>query len=806
MTLGASVLAAAVLAAIMGLVPWRHARIAARAHSALVLAALAWLLTDFLAGTLRHVYTWDHTHTSYPFFYRLAGLWGGEEGTLLLWNAVVAFALLFVPHAQPIHRRSSAFLLMFSGAFSLLGLLLGTFDATSTEQLARAPAGRGLADVLLTPLMVIHPPIQFVAYGLLALPAAYAVASLWEPAGDGTWAAQAFPWARRAWLFGTVGLALGALWAYYVLSFGGYWAWDPVETSNLLPWLALTAFLHAGKQRMRAQGHATSSLVLAYGALLLTLFATFATRSGLWVSVHAFTDPTDRFEPDAAARLLAILDVHAPTRAFLGILGALLLAGPGLFAAKRLGQRAWGASLLVLAGIALLAPAEAWGALFFVATIATPPAVGIGLALALLVAAPFVYAFVREDSPPARARLDARMLLSAAVVLLGVALGVAFLLNLQVVNGPDRSVFDTRAPFVAVPIVSVLTVMLALAPLGRTRAILLAGVALTAGVVALLLTRSVFWLALPLCGAATLAAVLKLAHVQGASAPRRLRLAGMLLMIASLLALVMWSNPPTRVRGLVVPDGVSLTLGLVGVALAVVGLLGSIAAFRARGRGLALAGALASTLAIGYGIGSLLAIAALALILRERFSAGFFAQEGARIRETGIYLVHLAVAIGRLGYAGSTYAQEREVFAAVPLDAQLSVGEYDIMLQPPSARIDGTALDALTVPVVLAHDGRSMGEEALVFVWKETSAVYTGELDVRRALMEDVYFSPMAFHTPQGWVGADSAAGARVNAQSVDAVTFSVSVVPLMSLVWGSGAMMLVGMGFVLAGSRRARP
>ena len=808
MTLGEVVLGAAVVCAAAGLAPWRHARLALRLHSALVLAALAWLTSDFLAGTLAHRYVWDHTSTAYPLHYRLAGVWGGEEGTVLLWNAVVALALLLVPREGALHTRAARFALAFSGALSLCALAFGTFDATSAEDLARAPQGRGLADVLVTPLMVIHPPVQFVAYGLLALPAAYAVASLWEPARDGTWAAHAFPWARRAWLFATTGLALGALWAYYVLSFAGYWAWDPVETSNLLPWLALTAFLHAGKQRMRAQGHAVSSVVLAYGALLLTLFATFATRSGLWVSVHAFTDPTERFEPDAAARLLAILDVHAPTRAFLGILGALLFGGAALYAARRLAKPWWGGALMLLAGGALLAPAPVWGALFWLASRATPLPLGLGLILAAIVAAPFVYAFARdEEAEHARMRVDLRTLLAAAVVLLGVALGVAFLLNLQVVNGPDRSVFDARAPFVAAPIVSVLTVMLALAPLGPTRALLLAGAALAAGVAALLLTRSVLWLALPLCGAATLAAVLKLAHVQGKSAPRHLRIAGALTLTSSLLAIVMWANPPTRVGAIAIPEGASLALGMAGVALGAVALLGSVAAFRARSFPLAMAGAIAGALAAGYAIGALLGIAAIALVLRHRASIalGFWRHERARVRETGIYLIHLAVALGLLGYAASTYAQERAEFTNVPIGAPLQLGDHAIATSVPRARVDGSALDALEVPLSISIAGESAGEEALVFAWAPASGVYTGELRVRRTLTEDLYISPLAFHTPQGWVGADSAAGARVEAQPVDAVTFSVSVLPLMSLVWAAPWMMALGMLLVLAGATRPR-
>ncbi|HUR68245.1 MAG TPA: cytochrome c biogenesis protein CcsA [Candidatus Thermoplasmatota archaeon] len=803
MTLGELLLAAALASAAVALLAPRWREVAVRLHAALVLAALGLLLTDLLTGALRYHDAWDHSRADHPVWYRLAGLWGGEAGTVLLWNAVIAATLLFVRETRP-----RLMLLVLSGALVVLDLAFGTLRPTSAADLAAAPLGRGLADVLLTPLMVIHPPIQFMGYGLMAVPAAYALASLWDPPGDASWAARAYPWARRAWLFATLGLGLGALWAYYVLSFGGYWAWDPVETANLLPWLALTAFLHAGKERMRGHGHATSSLLLAYAAFLLTLFATFGTRSGLWVSVHAFTDPTDRFEPDAPARLLAILDAHLPTRLFLSLLGALLFLGVGLWSARRLGGRygrAHGAALVVLSGAALLAPRDLWGALFFLATSATPLAVGLGILLAVLLASPFLVAFARADDAHAKLDVSLRTLMTMAVALLAIALAVVLLLDVQVVNGPERDTFDRRAPFLAVPIVSAVTLMLALAPLGKRGALALAGGALALGIAgaALVPGARVLALAAPLCVAGALAAILKLAHVQGTSAPRRLRVAGTLLLLASLLGLVMWSNPPTYARGAVLSDGASLALGLAGIALSALGILGAVAAFRARGRPLALVGAFGATLATGYGVGSLLALAALVLLLRERRAFAPGRPEWVRLRETGIYVVHLALVLGLLGFAASTYAQERAVFSGVPLGGQVAVGDYDIAIADPRAEAGASGLDALTVPLALAKHGAPVGREELAFEWRPGSAVYAGKLDVRRALAEDVYVRPMAFHTAQGWVGADSAAGAQVAPEGIDAVTFSVSVLPLMSLVWAATWMMVLGMLLILVASSR---
>lgn len=808
MTLGDVVLGLAVAAAALALPAWRGRDLAARLHVGLVVAAFALLAVDLLVGTLRYQYAWAHSHAGHAWYYRLAGLWGGEEGTVLLWNAVVALALLAVARGrEALDRRARDALVLLSGTLAGAALSFGAFAATSPHDLAQAPLGRGLADVLLTPLMVIHPPVQFVGYGLMSVPAAYALASLWEPPGDGAWAGRAFRWARAAWLFATLGLALGALWAYYVLSFGGYWAWDAVETSNLLPWLALTAFLHAGKQRMRGQGHATASLVLAYAAFLLTLFATFATRSGLWVSVHAFTDPTERFEPDAPARLIAILDAHLPSRVFLGLFGAALLAGVALWTARRVPGRAakaYAVLLLALAGSALLAPADAWSALFAAGSLATPTALGAGALLALIVGAPFVLAFARGEDAHAPLTLSVRTLLATSVALLSIALGVAFLLNLQVVNGPDRGLFDRRAPFLAVPIASALTLMLAQAPLGRRGALALTGGALTLGVAGwwVFPQARVLGLAAPVASAATLAAVLKLAHVQGASAPRAWRVAGALTLLASLLGVLLWSNPPTDLGAVHLRDAQGLALAALGLALSTVGLLGAVAAFRAASRAWALAGACAAVAAVGYGLGALLALAAVAIILHQpsgEHDKRWLRREAPRLRETGIYLIHLAVALGLLGFAASTYAQTREVVTGSALDAQHEVADYALTLHPARVERDAAGVARVAIPVALTKGGEPAGEEAIAFAWRPGSATYDGELEVRRALLEDIYISPLAFHTPSGWVGADSAAGPQVRDAQVDAVSFSVSVLPLMSLVWASGVLMVLGMGMILA-------
>ena len=792
----------------------RAAALLARAHAGAAAGALLLVLLAFVVGDLSYRYVWSHVDTTYPLHYRISGLWGGEEGTVLIWGALVAlFAVVVRRRDGPLHTRAALALVAFSVALVIVNLLTNGLDATPADRLAQSPRGRGLADILLTPLMVIHPPVQFVAYALIAPIGAYAMAH-WSlprgdtPGGERAWASAAFPWARAAWLFATIGLGLGALWAYYVLSFGGYWAWDPVETSNLLPWLALTAFLHAGKQQMKFGDHAIAAPLLAVLATLLTVFATFATRSGLWVSVHAFTDPTGSFEPDAAARLLAIIDAHLATRLFTAYLLAALLCATALFARRMLAWtlpwRAYVLALLALAGAALLDPAFILSLAFDAASRFIPLPMGLALLALLVLAPPFVRAYLDEGEHDARTALDPRVLMTVAVALFAIGLAVAFVLNLQIVNGPDRSVFDARAPLVVAPLVVALILMLAQAPLGKRGAVALALVAIAASAVAWFAFPEARILAssVPLLVAATVAAVLKLAHVQGRAAPLLLRAAGALLLGAGFLGILLWGNPPASLAGRAIPDAWSAQLGILGVALSAVALVGAIAAFRARGFGVALAGAVAGALAIGYGVGALLALLAVPLLVaqRARFGDGraFHRREAARLRETGIYLIHLAVVVGLLGYAASTYAAEREVFAATPLGAEVALGDTSIRVAD-AARIDGARVDRVVVR--LDVDGEPAPRH-VAFRWSGAPSFhYVGELDVRRGPLDDLFVTPLAFHTSNGWVSAGGPTMAQLQAADVDAVTFSVGRLPLMGLVWAGLWGMGLGMAFVLAGA-----
>ncbi|MEE9151026.1 MAG: cytochrome c biogenesis protein CcsA, partial [Thermoplasmata archaeon] len=149
------------------------------------------------------------------------------------------------------------------------------------------PDGQGLNPLLQTPLMIVHPPIVFLAYGFLVICMASAMAYL--ICNDKDWVKLSMPWSRWGWLFLTLGIGIGGLWAYVVLGWGGYWAWDPVETSSILPWIILTAFLHAQLMNKRKGHYKFAAPALGIYSFVLVIFATFTTRAGgIWQSVHAF--------------------------------------------------------------------------------------------------------------------------------------------------------------------------------------------------------------------------------------------------------------------------------------------------------------------------------------------------------------------------------------------------------------------------------------------------------------------------------------------------------------------------------------
>jgi len=262
-----------------------------------------WLLTALAYGCLTYafysndfsvVYVVQHSNSQLPDIYRIAGVWGGHEGSLLLWHFMLTSWMLAVSlFSRQLPDAMVARVLGVLGLVAVGFLVFMLFTSNPFLRLADAPAdGRDLNPLLQDPGLVFHPPMLYMGYVGLAIPFAFAIAALLNGRLDAAWARWSRPWATAAWIFLTLGIALGSWWAYYELGWGGWWFWDPVENASFLPWLVSAALIHSLAVTEKRGLFRNWTIVLAITAFSLSLLGTFLVRSGVLTSVHAFaTDP-----------------------------------------------------------------------------------------------------------------------------------------------------------------------------------------------------------------------------------------------------------------------------------------------------------------------------------------------------------------------------------------------------------------------------------------------------------------------------------------------------------------------------------
>jgi cytochrome c-type biogenesis protein CcmF len=263
-----------------------------------------WALLTLAAGTLvfalmtsdfRFSYVAEHSNRTLPALYKFAAWWGGQEGSLLFWSWLLStYSAVVVFTNRTRHRNMMPYVIGVLSTVQCFFLVLNNFIANPFQMLAieklitAVPDGNGLSPLLQYPAMAIHPPMLYLGYVGFAVPFAFAIGSLItrEP-GDG-WIHTTRRWTLVTWLFQSCGIMLGAAWAYHVLGWGGYWAWDPVENASLLPWLSGTAFLHSVMMQEKKGMMKVWNIVLVSATFFLCILGTFLTRSGVVQSVHAF--------------------------------------------------------------------------------------------------------------------------------------------------------------------------------------------------------------------------------------------------------------------------------------------------------------------------------------------------------------------------------------------------------------------------------------------------------------------------------------------------------------------------------------
>jgi len=257
-----------------------------------VLLSTSLLLFAFLMDDFSLRYVAENSRRGMPTVYKLTALWGGQQGSLLLWAFLLSLYTLFVTFYSGDEKEELApvvttILLGITAFFMVLVALVSNPFEPLNVQIAD---GRGLNPLLQDPGMVIHPLTLYIGYVGLAVPFAYAMAALIKRRADSTWIRLSRPWTMFSWLFLSVGIVYGGQWAYVELGWGGIWGWDPVENASLLPWLSATAYFHSVMVQEKRGMLKSWSIVLVVLTFLLTILGTFITRSGLLSSVHSFAE------------------------------------------------------------------------------------------------------------------------------------------------------------------------------------------------------------------------------------------------------------------------------------------------------------------------------------------------------------------------------------------------------------------------------------------------------------------------------------------------------------------------------------
>jgi cytochrome c-type biogenesis protein CcmF len=289
-------------------------RSAAQAQALLVAFAFGCLVYSFVTNDFTVGYVAMNSNSALPLHYRVAGAWGGHEGSLLLWCLMLGVWMLAVSFfSAHLPEEMVARVLGVMGIVSAGFLAFMLFTSNPFDRaFPPPPDGRDLNPLLQDPGMVLHPPTLYMGYVGFSVAYAFAVAALLSGRLDAAWARWSRPWTTVAWVFLTIGIALGSGWAYYELGWGGWWFWDPVENASFMPWLVGTALIHSLAVTEKRGAFRSWTVLLAIIGFGLSLLGTFLVRSGVLTSVHAFA-----VDPKRGIFILALFSV------FIG--GALVL-------------------------------------------------------------------------------------------------------------------------------------------------------------------------------------------------------------------------------------------------------------------------------------------------------------------------------------------------------------------------------------------------------------------------------------------------------------------------------------------------
>jgi cytochrome c-type biogenesis protein CcmF len=309
---------------LMGVAPPTALAVLGCVAFAFVALTLAYATSDF--SVLNVV---ENSHSAKPFIYKLTGVWGNHEGSMLLWVLILAaFGGVVALARNSVPPRLRANTLAVQAAITIAFLLFILVASNPFIRLNPAPVqGQDLNPVLQDLGLAIHPPLLYIGYVGFSISFAFAMAALIDGRIDAVWARAVRPWTLSAWVFLTLGIAMGSYWAYYELGWGGWWFWDPVENASLMPWIAGTALVHSTVVMEKRDALKVWTILLAILTFSLSLLGTFLVRSGILTSVHSFA-----VDPARGVFILAILVIFIGGSLALFAWRAPLLQQGGLFA------------------------------------------------------------------------------------------------------------------------------------------------------------------------------------------------------------------------------------------------------------------------------------------------------------------------------------------------------------------------------------------------------------------------------------------------------------------------------------------
>ncbi len=295
----------------------------------LVATSFGVLTWAFVASDFSLAVVVQNSHTEKPLLYKISGVWGNHEGSLLLWVLILAvYGGAVAVWGGNLPMRLKARVLSVQGMIGVAFLLFMLLTSNPFWRLAAPPLdGQDLNPLLQDPGLAFHPPFLYLGYVGLSMAFSFAVAALIEGKVDAAWGRWVRPWTLAAWIFLTIGIGLGSWWAYYELGWGGFWFWDPVENASFMPWLLAIALLHSAIVVEKRESLKAWTILLAILAFGFSLIGTFIVRSGVITSVHAFAN-----DPDRGVFILLILAFFTGGALILFALRAGAMEAKGIFA------------------------------------------------------------------------------------------------------------------------------------------------------------------------------------------------------------------------------------------------------------------------------------------------------------------------------------------------------------------------------------------------------------------------------------------------------------------------------------------